>query len=158
MKHRNFWRRVGLGVVLALSASCDPTTRKLSGSDCKPRKLTRLDSCVGEDRGFQECLLYFRASGVPERSWCEALGSPPISGELDLPRCDWSSAATLQRVACERYNIRGAARCFACAVAELEASRTYVYAYDASCTRSIEQVTCNVSAAEAAAKLGPASL
>ncbi len=153
----------GLNTVVAALAlllagtGCDPTSRKLSGVDCKPRKLTKMQSCAGEDHGFQECSFFFRATGTPEKSWCEALGAPELVSESSLRRCDWTSPAAWQRVACATYNIHGAARCFACSESATEAAKTYVYAYDASCSHGVEQVTCNVGAAQAGVKLGPVS-
>jgi hypothetical protein len=147
-------------VVWVCSGACDPTASKskLSGADCKPRKLAQLQACAGEDHGFQERRFFFRASGVPERAWCEALPSvePPPDGALDT--CSWDTPRGWSPVACAKYNVQGAARCVACVVVEPEAARSYVYAYDASCSRGIEQVTCNFDAVEAGKKLGPAQL
>ncbi len=133
---------------------CDPTQRKLSGTDCKPRKLARMQTCAGEDHGFQECGFSFRATGVPDKTWCEALTKQaPVAGPAS--RCDWAKPATWKSVACATYNVHGAARCFTCSDAQPEAAKTYVYAYDSSCSHGIEQVTCNVDPTRAGADLGP---
>ena len=139
------------------AVACDPTLHRLSGADCKARRLARVDACAGEDESFQECKFYFRASGVPERSWCEALPSAPPSGGA-LPRCDWSAPAAWAPVSCALYNVHGAARCFGCFDSGAEASKTYMYAYDAHCDRGIEQVTCNFDPGQAGSKLGAAKL
>jgi len=146
-----------LAVVLLATFGCDPTTRKLSGTDCKPRKLVKMSACVGEDHSFQECSFFFRATGVPEKRWCEALATQESASDPSW-RCDWNNPAAWQHVPCADYNIHGAARCFACRDSAAEAAKTYVYAYDASCAHGIEQVTCNVDAPQAGAKLGPATL
>jgi hypothetical protein len=136
------------------SVACDPTSSKLTGKDCKPRKLMGLQACAGEDHGFQECRFFFRASGVPERAWCEAMPSAQPLTDGPLKPCSWETPRNWSHVSCSKYNVRGAASCFACVVAEHEAARSYVYAYDATCSRGIEQVTCNFDAVEAGAKLG----
>lgn len=128
---------------------------KLSGSDCKPRKLTRVDACVGEDRSFQECHFYYRATGVADRAWCQAMSSVTAVGG-ELAGCTWDSTQGWAAVPCSRYDIYGRARCFACVSGSHEATITHVYAYDAGCERGLEQVTCNVDPVQAAHKLGAA--
>ena len=144
-----------LSIALTGGLGCDPTSRKLSGTDCRPRKLTKMQTCAGEDHGFQECGFFFRATGVPDRRWCEGFTAQEVAGEPRLRRCDWNSPAAWTRVSCATYNTHGAASCFACDDSAPEARKTYVYAYDATCTRGIEQVTCNVAAEGAGAGLGP---
>jgi hypothetical protein len=145
-------------VLCLCSSSCDPASSKQSGVDCRPRKLARVQACTGEDHGFQECRFFFRARGVPQRAWCEAMPSAAPLTDGALAPCRWDVPLTWSRVACAKYNVRGPASCFACVVAEPEAARTYVYAYDAGCGQGIEQVTCNFDAVEAGVKLGPARL
>jgi hypothetical protein len=149
-------RWVGLGIALLWSVGCDPTSSKLSGADCKPRKLAKMQTCAGEDHGFQECGFFFRATGVPEKSWCAALGAQAQAGGPIL-RCDWGNPAAWRRVACATYNIHGSARCFVCSDSQPEAAKTYVYAYDANCSHGLEQVTCNVAAERAGVDLGSAA-
>jgi len=155
-------------IVLALLAPSAPlmlpalgcgklsTTDKLSGSDCKPRKLVSTTSCAGEDRSFQECSFYHRAIGTPQRSWCEAMPSAAPAGGA-LSRCSWDSTIGWTPVTCNTYNIHGAARCFACTAGGPEEALSYVFAYDAACRRGLEQVTCNADPAQAGLKLGPVS-
>jgi len=147
------FRRYAVAVALVSGFGCDKST--LSGSDCKPRKLVQLQSCSGEDHSFQECGFSFRATGVPDKRWCAGLTSAQPATATSLGRCDWVNPAAWTRVACASYNIHGVANCFACNDSAPEAAKTYVYAYDAGCTRGLEQVTCNVDAAQAGRKLGP---
>ena len=156
-------RLLVVSLALLLGFGCDSNSSglmggvsTLSGTDCKPRKLTKMQTCTGEDHSFQECGFFFRASGVPDRSWCEALAAQ-AQGSSPSPACDWNNPAAWRPVACATYNVHGAARCFSCADAQPEAGKTYVYAYDANCSRGIEQVTCNVDPIQAGVKLGPAS-
>lgn len=152
-------RRGRLLVLCVIALGCDwfSTSHKLAGSDCKPRKLSKLEACAGEDRSFQECYFYWRASGVADHAWCEALsGAQPSGGELS--RCTWDTPSGFTQVACDTFNIHGKARCFACKDGHREAALTYVFAYDEGCARSIEQVSCNADPVQAAAKLGPAQL
>jgi len=114
-----------------------------------------MQTCTGEDHGFQECGFSFRAIGVPEKSWCEALVAENVASDGPLKRCNWDNPAAWTRVACAVYNVHGAARCFGCDDPQPEAGKTYVYAYDAACTHAVEQVTCNVDPVQAGAKLGP---
>lgn len=150
-----------VGLALLAGLGCDSsswgslgTSRKLSGTDCKPRKLTKMQTCAGEDHGFQECGFFFRATGVPDKSWCEALAAQ-AQASSPSPPCDWAKPAAWRPVACSTYNIHGAARCFSCSDSQPEAGKTYVYAYDANCDHGLEQVTCNVAAERAGADLGP---
>ena len=79
----------------------------------------------------------------------------PVGGALAL--CTWDSTVGWTPVSCPSFNIRGAARCFACTGGGPEETLTYVFAYDAACERGLEQVTCNTDPAQAGIKLGPAS-
>jgi hypothetical protein len=130
----------------------------LSFNDCKPRKLTRMSTCHGENSGFQECRFYFRATGTPDRAWCEALLAIPLATGQPPSVCEPSVAATWQHASCADYNIAGPAHCFLCPGTQGEARTTYLYAYSADCTQALEQVTCNYDPQQAASRLGRAAL
>jgi hypothetical protein len=145
-------------LVFLVGASCDPSSRTLSGDDCKARKLTHVDDCSGKDESFQECHFYFRALGSPDQSWCKSMPRIATPEPANLPVCDFSKPSSWSRVSCSSYNITGAGGCYACTVDEPESSRTYVYAYSTDCLRGVEQVTCNFDPHEASKQLGEVRL
>jgi hypothetical protein len=119
------------------------SARRLSTTDCRARKLIRTDHCVGFDDSWIECKYYFRARGVPDRGWCQALAAISRAPASALPQCDFAAAGAWAPVSCAEYRFDSALRCFGCREGGNENNRTYVYAYDAACAVGIEQVTCN---------------
>lgn len=109
----------------------------LENDDCRTHSLQRVESCLGEDRGFQECQFFFRAKGEPKQNWCPAIRD---AAGTNSETC---SRDAFREVACIDYGLPPEMTCHRCDLSEFEANRTYVYAYDRACRRGIEQVTCN---------------
>jgi len=138
-----------------LLSGCDSLfgPKALGKAECRPRKLTHVDACQGEDTTFQECHFYFRASGVPDRAWCEALAASAMTSAGGPPVCDFSKPAAWAKVSCTGYQVAKDWNCYECKADELESSRAYLYAYDPQCSRGSELVTCNYALQKAAARL-----
>ena len=147
---------IAVGGALAWSLCTEPPTlwhtRRLSGSDCRPRKLLQLDRCDGVDETWQECRFYFRAYGTADRAWCQALAAAQSGPQL--PRCDFKDPSAWQRVTCADLAFPADYACYACLMGSGENDKVYVHGYDAACERSIEQVTCNFIQADVARELG----
>jgi hypothetical protein len=158
-----------LSVALAGAGCCKPLFgAKLSGDECRPRALSKMDSCEGEDESWQECRFYFRATGVPETQWCESLAKTarkdPLWDQSNAARdcvndeeCAWNACddvSSWRRVRCVPYGLVGGWTCYECNDGYAETFKTYVYAYNDDCTRGAEQVTCNFDPLNAAQNLG----
>ena len=163
------WRDLLLKTAVALlAAGCcqTPSNLDLDGK-CKPRTLIKMDSCQGEDRSFQECRFYFRATGQADNAWCQSLAEATEtepSKECDSQNsndkdsaCDpeaCKSPSAFKRVDCDKYGVQDQATCYTCADVKREANKNYVYIYSPDCSRGAEKVTCKYSPTTATSKLG----
>ena len=120
------------------------TTPKKKEPSCSPYQLESLTSCAGKDRSFQECRFHLRATGTPNKAWCESLrreakSAPPVDG-----RCSRESPALWQRVDCATYALANVTDCYLCNdIQQAETNRIHIYGYNSGCTYAIEQSTCN---------------
>ena len=121
-----------------------PVVKEKPSIACKPQKMINQEECVGENKSFTECRFFFRAFGVPETQWCTQL-KEQASSNIPIPACDFDHPQKWAKVSCSEYQFDEALDCYACNISQLESNRSYVYAYNADCSKGIEQVTCNTS-------------
>jgi hypothetical protein len=132
----------GLSALVLLAASSFGG-QSLDRASCRPRNLLRLDTCWGNDESWQECRFYYAAAGVPDAFFCKSLVARPKADGAGTGACELASPRGWREVECARYALATWPRCFACNVGEQEAAHSYVYAYDAACTATLQIVTCN---------------
>ena len=125
-------------LLILLACESDPT-RGL----CYPKHIDPMTKCQGSNTSFQECRYYFRATGMPDQSWCRGIQQNSRQ-YTELPECDFSTPNSWGKVSCTPYGLDSALLCFGCSVNRPEAAQTYIYAYDEACSTGIEQVTCNI--------------
>jgi len=160
---RGAWIVSGLAalVVAGLSVAgfslMHPGKAGQSGQDitlasCRPHNLKRVEACWGRDESFQECRLYYAATGVPDPAFCRDF-SATYNDNGAPAGCTLDSPSGWVDVNCKDYSLDEWAHCHACKTQTPEAVHGYVYAYNATCTRAIEQVTCNFDSHQAGSLL-----